>query len=462
MSEQPPRAAALACAVLASFITPFMSSAINVALPAIGREFSLSAFLLGWVASSYLLAAAMALVPFGKIADRFGRRRIFAAGMGAHTLFTLACALAPSGPLLIAFRAAQGIGGAMMFATALAILTSVYPPGERGRVIGLSAAATYLGLSLGPVLGGLLTQQLGWRSLFYATVPFGAAALVLILWKLKGEWKSSGAGRFDIVGALLYALALPSLMYGLSRLPGLGGVVFLAGGAAGLVLFVFWENRFPDPVLNLRLFRGNAVFAYSNLAALINYSATFAVTFLLSLYLQYIKGFSPQTSGLILVVQPAIMAALSPAAGRLSDRWEPRTLASVGMLCAAAGLLLFAFLDAASPIWFLAAGLAVLGFGFALFSSPNTNAIMSAVDRQSYGVASATLASMRLVGQMLSMGIALLVFTLFLGRAQVTPETHPQFLAATRTAFAVFAVLCFAGVFASLARGKRRPHSGAA
>jgi EmrB/QacA subfamily drug resistance transporter len=432
-----------------------MSAAINVGLPAIGREFAMNALLQGWVATAYLLAAAMSLVPFGKAADRFGRRLVFALGMGGHTLFSLACALAPSGAALIGFRVAQGLSGAMTFATALAILTSVYPPGERGRAIGITAASTYLGLSLGPVLGGLLTQHLGWRAIFYAGVPVGAAGFLLILWKLKGEWKSAPRGPFDLAGAFLYALALPCLMYGLSRLPRAAGVWFLVGGLAGLVLFVLRESRAADPVLDLRLFRGNPVFAWSNLAALINYSATFAVTFLLSLYLQYIRALSPQQAGLLLVVQPALMAALSPLAGRLSDRIQPRTLASAGMLCAAAGLGLFAFLGPATPLPLVAAGLAVLGLGFALFSSPNTNAVMGSVDPRSFGVASATLSSMRLVGQMLSMGVALLVFTLFLGQAAVTRATQGAFLDATRTAFAVFAVLCFGGMFASLARGQR-------
>jgi len=343
----------------------------------------------------------------------------------------------------------------MTFATAMAILTSVYPPGERGRAIGIASAFTYLGLSFGPVLGGVLTQHLGWRSIFYASVPIGAAGFVLVLWKLKGEWRSPPRGRFDLAGSLLYALALPGLMYGLSRLPGLAGVWFLAGGLAGLALFVLREARAADPVLDIRLFRGNPVFAFSNLAALINYAATFAVTFLLSLYLQYIKALPPQSAGLLLVIQPAIMAALSPLAGRLSDRIQPRTLASLGMLCAAVGLGVFAFLAAATSLAVVAAGLALLGFGFALFSAPNTNSIMSSVGPQHYGVASATLAAMRLVGQMLSMGAALLVFTLFLGKASVTPATHGAFLSATRTAFAGFAFLCFGGVFASLARGRR-------
>ena len=189
---------------------------------------------------------------------------------------------------------------------------------------------------------------------------------------------------------------------------------------------------------------------------MINYSATFAVTFLLSLYLQYIKGFTPQHAGFILVAQPVVMAVFSPLAGRLSDKIEPRIVASLGMGLSAAGLFLFTFLSPATPVGFIVGGLMLIGFGFALFSSPNTNAVMSSIDRRFYGVGSATLGTMRLTGQMLSMGIATVIFALHIGSARIAPENYPQFLASVRTAFILFAALCFGGIFASLARGKVR------
>ncbi|HEX9899696.1 MAG TPA: MFS transporter, partial [Candidatus Methylomirabilis sp.] len=200
--------------------------------------------------------------------------------------------------------------------------------------------------------------------------------------------------------------------------------------------------------------RGNAVFTFSNLAALINYSATFAVTFLLSLYLQYTKGLGPRDAGLILVSQPLVMAAFSPIAGRLSDRIEPRTVASLGMAFTVLGLVLLAFLGEGTPLAFIVATLVILGFGFALFSSPNTNAVMSSVDRRLYGVASATLGTMRLSGQMLSMGIAMLVFALYVGRVRIGAANPASFLYSLKVAFAIFAILCFFGIFASLARGR--------
>jgi EmrB/QacA subfamily drug resistance transporter len=453
------RRIALIIATIASFVTPFMASSVSIALPAIGREFGMTAVALGWVPTAYLLAAAMFLVPFGRIADTYGRKRVFLAGMAFHTVSSILCAAAPSAALLIAFRIAQGIGGAMIFSTSIAIVTSVFPAGERGRALGLATAATYLGLSLGPVLGGLLTQHLGWRSIFLATVPLGLLGVALILWKLHGEWADSRGEQFDLTGSILSALSLAAIMYGFSRLPSPAGAWLVLIGVAGIAAFVFWERRAPSPLIHMDLFARNRVFAFSNLAALINYSASNAVTFLMSLYLQYIKALDPQNAGLILVAQPAVMAALSPLAGRLSDRIESRIVASTGMAITGAALLMLVFVGPITTLAAIVAILMVLGLGFALFSAPNTNAVMGSVERPFYGVASATLATMRMTGQMLSMGIAMLIFAVRMGAVRITPESHGAFLMSFRSAFIIFSILSAAGVFASLARGTVRGRS---
>jgi MFS family permease len=211
-----------------------------------------------------------------------------------------------------------------------------------------------------------------------------------------------------------------------------------------------------NPLLDISLFRHNTVFAFSNMAALINYSATSAVTFLLSIYLQYIKGLNPQTAGFILISQPVVMAVFSPLAGRLSDRIEPRVVASLGMTFIAIGLALFAFFGGETSLLMVTINLVLLGFGFALFSSPNTNAVMSAVEKRWYGVAAATLATMRLTGQMLSMGIVMLIIAVTMGRVAITPEYYPEFLKGMKASFIIFSALCVVGIFASLARGKVR------
>jgi EmrB/QacA subfamily drug resistance transporter len=448
--------AVLLVATLAAFLTPFMGSSINIALPSIGREFSMNAILLGWVATSYLLAAAMFLVPFGKAADIYGRKRVFTAGLLLYTISSLFSAIATSGITLICFRALHGMAGAMIFGTGTAMLTSVFPAEERGRVLGINVAAVYTGLSLGPFLGGLLTQYLGWRSIFVINAILSTIVLGVIFRNLKGEWAEARGERFDFVGSIIYGLTIVTVMYGLSLLPGMLGVALVLLGGLGGLLFIRWEGRVESPLLNMQLFKENRVFAFSNLAALINYSATAAVAFLLSLYLQYVKELSPQSAGTILVAQPIVMAVFSPFAGRLSDRVESRIVASAAMGLTALGLALLTLLDANTAFGFIIASLILLGFGFALFSSPNTNAIMSSVEKRSYGVASATLGTMRLTGQMLSMGIALLIFAVFVGKVQITPERFPAFLAGLRTAFVIFAALCGGGIFASLARGKVR------
>lgn len=445
---------ALVVAAAASFLTPFMGSSVNIALPVMARDFAMDVVMLSWVATAFLLSAAMFLVPFGRLADIHGRKRMFSYGIAIYTAASLLAAVSISGAMMIAARVLQGFGGAMIFGTGVAILTSVFPPGKRGKALGINSAAVYLGLSLGPFLGGFLTQHWGWRSIFLANVPVGVLLIVLVR-TLHSEWADAKGEKFDFPGAFIYMAALIALMLGFSFLPAQSGAGLLALGVMGIIAFVRWEMKTPSPVLRMQLFR-NTVFAFSNLAALIHYSATFALTFLLSLYLQYIKALPPQTAGFILVAQPLMMAIFSPLAGRISDHIEPRLVASLGMFLSAAGLFLFTFLDENSTLATIVAGLMLLGLGFALFSSPNTNAVMSAVEKRFYGIAAGTLGTMRLTGQMLSMGIATLIFAVYLGPVQITASNHLLFMKGVRSAFSIFVVLCLGGTFASLARGKVR------
>jgi EmrB/QacA subfamily drug resistance transporter len=452
------RRCALVIAALSSFLPPFMAASINIALPAIGAEFSMDAVLLGWIATSYLLAAAVFLIPFGRLADIHGMKKIFVIGLAVYTIASLLSAVAPSANVLIAVRIIQGVGSAMLFSTGTAILICLFPPHERGKVLGINVAFVYLGLSLGPVLGGFLTQSFGWRSIFLVNVLLGLIVLALVLWKLKGEWAAATGEKFDLIGSAIYSMMLICVMCGFSLLPEAVGWILFFLGLVSLIALIKWESMTDSPVLDIDLFRTNRVFAFSNLAALINYSATFAVGFLLSLYLQYIKGLSPQEAGAILIAQPLVMAIFSPIAGRLSDRIEPRIIASAGMALTLLGIIPFIFLDFQTSISYILGVLVILGLGLALFSSPNTNAIMSSIQRRSYGVGSATLASMRLVGQALSMGVAMLVFAYYIGRVEIMPENYSLFLQSTQTAFIIFSALCFLGIFASLARGEVRGH----
>jgi EmrB/QacA subfamily drug resistance transporter len=445
---------ALFVATISTFLTPFLGSSISVALPSIGREFHMDAVTLSWVSQAYLLAAAVALVPAGRIADIHGRKRIWLYGVVLYTLFSVLCAAAPTGTWLIVFRALQAVGSTLIYGTGLAILTSVFPREERGRVIGFNVAAVYTGLSVGPFVGGLLTDHWGWRSIFLATVPIGLLAIFLIVTRLKGEWAEARGERFDVVGAAIYGLALVALTYGLSILPSASGALLAVAGVAGLAVFTWWELRTDAPVLEVRLFRDNLVFALSNLAALINYGATVAVTFLLSLYLQYVQGLSPAAAGLVLVSQPVVMMLVSLVAGRLADRIEPRIVVSFGMALTAAGLLAFYWLSTDTSLAFVVAMLVVQGIGFGVFSSPNATAVMNSVQPRFYGVASGILSTMRVTGQMVGMALTMVVLSLYIGQEPVSAANLPAFVAAVQIACLLFAVLSVGGVVASLVRGK--------
>jgi EmrB/QacA subfamily drug resistance transporter len=444
----------LLIAIMSSFLTPFTSSSINIALPSIGTKLSMDAVSLNWVATAYLLAAATFLVPFGRIADIQGRKRIFQIGIIIDMVASILCGIAPSGEWLIIFRFLQGFGGSMIFGTSVAILTSVFPAQERGRALGFSTAAVYTGLSVGPLIGGLITQHYRWEGIFFLNAFLGMVISAVVFLKLKGEWAGARGEKFDYTGSILFCLSMVILVYALSLLPALWGLGLIFLALVGFAFFLVWEARQEFPVLKVDFFRKNTVFAFSNLAAFINYSATAGAAFLLSLYMQYVNGFTPEHAGLILITQPIVMVICSPIAGNLSDRVEPRIVSSIGMGFVTIGLVMLIFLGSHTGLIYVLASLFVLGLGFGFFTSPNTNAVMSSVDRKFYGVASGTLGTMRLTGQVFSLALVLLLFSLYIGKVQITPQYFTPFLKAMKIAFCISAVLCFAGIFASIARGK--------
>lgn len=438
---------------LASFLVPFTVSSLNVALPAIGTTFGLDAVTLGWITTAYLLTAAVCILPFGRIADIYGRKRIFLIG---NTLFAIGSTLAAtsvSGTMLILSRAIQGLGGAMVFATSVAIITIVFPPGERGRAIGIITATVYAGLSLGPVLGGYLTQHYGWSSIFLFNVPIALLVTILTLAYLHEEWTPAQDSRLEWAGVLLYGLTLVGIMYGLAILPSAYGAICISAGLISGLFFIRWEKKQQDPFIDLTIFSNNRTFLYSNIAAMINYSVVFAVGLLLSLSLQYNRGIDPATTGLILLAQPLIQMIVSPAAGHLSDSVDAGIVATVGMIFTTLGLIILVFTIPNHSLIMIIFGLAILGLGYGLFSSPNTNAIMSSVDTRHQGIASGMVSTMRSIGQLISLAITMVVFSLIIGTVQITPTVYQQLLTSTTIILVIFVVLSIAGVYTSYNRG---------
>ena len=445
----------LLVATFAAFLTPFLGSAVNLALPAIGKDLNANAIELSWVISSFILSSAIFLLPFGRLGDIIGRIKVFSWGILLFTFSTFLIIFSWDITSLIVFRILQGFAGAMIFGTSLAIITSVFPPGERGRAMGINITAVYFGLSAGPVIGGFLTHAFGWRSIFAFLVLFGLISIYLVFKKIDAEWSEAKGEKFDWWGSLIYGIALFAFIYGFSKLPSPFGWICLSAGIFMAVVFLVFEKRIGYPVFDIRLFIGNRIFAFSGLAALIHYAATSATGFFISLYLQYLKGLDARSAGLIMISQPVIMALLSPLAGKLSDRKNPGVIASIGMGITGSGLILLCFIKASTPIYLIVLLLIIMGIGFGLFSSPNSNAIMSSVEKRNLGIASGVVGTMRMIGQMTSMGIAMMLVALYIGKQAINPSTYPGLMSAMKTGFIIFSILSIFGIFASLARNKK-------
>lgn len=439
-------------AVLTAFITTFMGSALNLTIPALGAEFQVSAQSIGWVVTVYMLTCSALAVVFGKIADISDRKIILCTGILVFAAASAFSVLSRAMWMLLGFRFLQGVGASMIFSTNLAILMAAFDADKRGRVLGYATCATYAGLSMGPVLGGILNEHFGWRAVFLVTAGVSAAAFFTAAFKIPGKSKTkrrqSALKDFDLGGSILFVLSVSLFMYGLSSIKSREEAPYiLAAGICGFLLFVRTECKAKSPVVNVKLFSENLPYTMNNLAALLNYGATFAITYLLSVYLQVIKGMSSQNAGIVLIASALTMAVFSPIFGRLSDRRSPFLLSAFGMGSCVAALGMFAFLPQEASLYFILAALALSGLGFSMFSSPNTNAVMSFVEQEAYSAASSALSTMRSLGHTASMAVVTLVTGIFVGEKALTDAEPALLMRVLHICFFIFAIFCILGIF---------------
>jgi len=444
------------------FLTPFMFSAVGVALPTIGREFSAGAVHLGLIEMVYILGLALFLLPLGRFADINGRKKVFLTGTFLMIFATIALSLASTIEFLIIFRLIQGVCAAMITSTSFAMLTSVFPPEKRGRAMGVVVSSVYLGISAGPTLAGLMVQYLNWRWIFYSAVPVELAAFIFALTRLKGEWADARGERFDWVGSGMYMAALAAIIVGIVESHEFAYARWVAlCGVGGMAIFLIYESRISSPLLPLKKIVDNRVFMYSNLATWLNYAASFGVTFFFSIYLQVIRGISPRDAGFIMVFQPLIQAVCAPLAGRMSDRYPPAHIATMGMVFCTIALGFAATLTATTHLIIVYAILALMGLGFGFFSTPNSTAIMSSIAPRDYGMASSMIATMRTTGMLTSMTLVTLLLSYYLGNQSVTPSTGKAFISTMNTAMLLFSVMGLFAIFFSIGRiplSIRRPY----
>jgi Arabinose efflux permease len=443
---------ALLAISLTSFLVPFVGSSLNLALPHIANDLSMNAVTLTLMVSAYLLACAMFQMTAARLGDMFGRKKIYLSGIALFAVSSLLSSIAWSSTSLIIFRVLSGIGSAMIFGTGMAMLTSLYSPQNRGRVLGINSAVVYFALASGPFFGGILAHHFGWRSIFILCFVVGMIAIVFTVTAIKEEWREASGEPFDGKGAILYMLAVFAVIYGFSLLPNLRSWALLLVGIVLVALFVRHEKPCPYPILSINLFTDNRAFRLTTIAAMINYLAVAAPTFLLSLYLQVVRGLDAQQAGIFLMLQPIAQAILSVLAGRWSDRINPARIATLGMIFTLLAMLGLSFLTPTTTWIQLAGILLFFGVGFGLFSSPNVNMLMSSVDKKHYGTASAVISTARLIGQSFSIAVATLTIHLFLGTAEVSVHNQPEFMNSLRLACIIFSILCMFGIYASAAR----------
>ena len=471
---------ALAIMSIGSFMTPFDATIVAVATKKIGGELHLSYSQALWIQAAYLLVSSILLIPVGRLADS---RRPVAYNLLGTAIFAVGsvlAGLATSGTMMIVGRCIQGAGGAFMFSTASGIITAAFPPSQRGRALGLNVTAVYLGLTLGPVVGGVIADNASWRWIFFINVPI-AVATVLGGWALlRAEGRDRRGlqprkARIDWAGAGLLGAALVALFIPLTFSPlwGWGSartIVLLALTVVFLVAFVLVERGTKEPMVPLGLVTRNRAFAAGNSAALLNYMAVFGVTTLTAVYLEVVQGLSEQRTGLLLLMQPVLMTVLSPFTGRLSDRVGSRALATGGMTLVAGGMAQLAYVSGSTGRVLIALG--TVGVGMALFSAPNISAVMGSVDRSQLNLASGFLATMRFSGQGMSIAVlgAIAAWKLgpegarfiFLGESG-TAAHAAAFADGFRAAMLVGAALALAGAVLSwIARLERHQPAGAA
>lgn len=435
------------CTVL-SFFAVFAVNAVMVVIPSIAAEFHMSNIVQNWAIIIFLLVVAVLSVPAGQISGKYGLKKVTIISVVLFIIISIANVLVTTSEQFLLCRLILGISLAFFNVTSMAMVVSAFPPEERGKALGIVITGVYIGLSLSPVLGGVLNYQLGWRSVVLFGVPFLLATLVLILTKVDEEWITFEGVPLDIKGSVSYGIGMVLVMYGFTILNETLGVVLTALGVMFLILFGYIELRQTHPVFDVRFFK-NRKFLSSNFASLCAYLATFAVTTILNYHLQYIKGMDSQTAGIILLAAPLCQVVLAPIAGRLSDKYVPQILAAIGMGLGTVSLILFTFLNESTSLEFLIVAMIIYGIGFGLFSPPNTNVIMSSVPPKDTSVASASVATMRTVGQAMSMGILTLVFAFVMGDVPIVEQYYPLLISSCQITCIICVVLCIASVFAS-------------
>ena len=434
---------------ITSFFGVFLSNGIIIGVPAIAQEFAMNNVIQNWIPTIFFLVMAVFTVPAGQISGKYGVKKSLLVGIVIFLIGSVGACISFSTESFLVFRIVQGIGVAFVNVPAMAMVVSAVKPQNRGKALGFTVTGVYLATSSSPVISGFLVHNLGWRAIFYFVIPFLVLCIILMVWKIPQEWKTYEGQKIDTVGSILYGIGILLFIYGFTTLVTPMGLIYTIAGIILLIIFAVWELRQISPVFNMKLFK-NTKFASSNIAALCSYLAIMVVTTILNYHFQYVRGWDAQMSGIILIITPIIMAILAPNSGKLSDKIHPQKLAAIGMTIAACALLILVFLDGKTPLYMVVIAMILQGIGMGLFSSPNMNAIMSSVPPKDAPTASASQATMRTIGQTMSLGLLTLIFAWIMGNLPLVTKYADLIVKSSQTICIICMCACVVAIFASL------------
>ena len=442
----------LAASCLAIFVNPLAGTMLNLALSAIQKDFLCSEHQLGWVASIYFIVSVMFLLPSAKLADIFGKRRVFLSGAVIAVIGVILSIFSQNIVMLYVFRGITGIGMAAISSTSVSMISDVYEPFERGPALALNTACVYIGAAIGPTLGGVVTEYLGWRAIFVILIPFLLGSF-FFMFRFPYNIMSTPGQHFDLIGSVVYGTGILVFMFGLISLPETYAIVMMVIGSLTIICFIFYEIKDSNPLVKLSIFR-NTRFSRSMLALLLNYSASYCVAFFMSRYLQEVGALTPTQAGMIMMTQSVVQVVFTLWAGKVATKMDMRILPTLGMMvtCCALGMMLMVTETLNIPL--LLASLATLGVGMGLFSAPNTIAVMSYVRKEQYNGASGLIATVRQFGMMVSMGIATCLISVFLGNdTALEPSNYGTFMMILKYAWTTCLIFCAIGAVFSWFRG---------
>lgn len=434
---------------LTSFFAVFLAAGIVIGVPSIASEFGMNNVVQNWIITIALLVVAAFTLPAGQISGKFGVKKSLVIGVLIFLIGSIGACLSFSTESFLFFRVIQGIGGAFSNVASMAMVVQAIEPQKRGQALGFTVTGVYLAGSLSPVICGFLVYNFGWRSMFYFVIPFFVLCIALMILKIPGDWKTYENDKIDSMGYLIYGVGILLFIYGFTSLMNTVGMLCAVVGFALLIIFAYYETKTDSPAFNMRLFK-NMKFTSSNIAALCSYLAVAAITTILNYHFQYVRGWNAQMSGLILIITPVIMAIMAPTSGRLSDKIHPQKLAAIGMSIATLTLLILVFLDANTPIYLIVIAMILQGIGMGLFTSPNTNAIMSSVPPNETPNASAAQSAMRTIGQTMSLGLLTLVFAWIMGNLKLSSQYANMIVQSSQLVCIICTIICIVAIFASL------------